>query len=86
MSPVLNYLSAYEITTLSAQPICVCFGGESEEPNVQPRNFDPETRTLRKRTAQDDMELEDTVENKIRGLAEAVLAEDEERREQDLVR
>lgn len=47
------------------------------------RNYDPETRTLRKRT-QDDTE-EDTVERQVDGLAEKIIAEDEERRAQELV-
>lgn len=47
------------------------------------RNFDPETRTLRKH-AQDD-ETEDTVEKQVEGLAEKIIAEDEERRAQELV-
>ncbi|KAF9514460.1 hypothetical protein BS47DRAFT_1343021 [Hydnum rufescens UP504] len=46
------------------------------------RNFDPETRTLRKH-AQDD-EPEDTVEKQVEGLAEKIIAEDEERRAQEL--
>ena len=49
------------------------------------RNFDPETRTLRKRT-QVDAELEDSLEKNVEGLAERIIVEDEERRAQDLVR
>jgi coiled-coil domain-containing protein 12 len=48
------------------------------------RNFDPTTRTLRKRGV-DDGENEDTVEKAVEGVAERVLAEDEERQAQDLV-
>ncbi|ETW86139.1 hypothetical protein HETIRDRAFT_380408, partial [Heterobasidion irregulare TC 32-1] len=47
------------------------------------RNFDPETRTLRKRQLED-VEIEDTVEGNVKGLAEKIIAEDEERRAQDL--
>lgn len=47
------------------------------------RNFDPETRTLRKHNAAE--EQEDTVENQVKGLAEKIIAEDEERRNQELV-
>jgi len=46
------------------------------------RNFDPETRTLRKHTKAD--EPEDTVENAVKGVAEQIIAEDEERRKQEL--
>jgi coiled-coil domain-containing protein 12 len=48
------------------------------------RNFDPTTRTLRKRGV-DDGENEDTVEKAVEGVAERVLTEDEERQAQDLV-
>jgi coiled-coil domain-containing protein 12 len=58
---------------------------DDSEAAVKPRNFDPETRTLRKRGADDDAAMEDTVEKKIEGVAEAVVAEDEERRAQELV-
>ncbi len=47
------------------------------------RNFDPETRTLVKHAKADD--IEDTVENAVEGLAERIIAEDEERRNQELV-
>ncbi|KAG8977468.1 hypothetical protein FRB90_008789 [Tulasnella sp. 427] len=58
-------------------------GERSNEPfRFRQRNFDPETRTLRKHTAAD--QQEDTVENQVKGLAEKIIAEDEERRNQDL--
>ncbi|KAG8904511.1 hypothetical protein FRB99_001644 [Tulasnella sp. 403] len=47
-----------------------------------PRNFDPETRTLKKHVKYD--ELDDTVEKNVEGLAERIIAEDEERRQQEL--
>ena len=47
------------------------------------RNFDPETRTLRKHQA--NVEMEDTLEHNVKGLAEQIIAEDEAKREQDLV-
>lgn len=57
----------------------------SKQPfRFRPRNFDPETRTLRKHTNAD--EVEDTVEKAVEGLAEKIIAEDEERRKQELVR
>ncbi|KAI0053862.1 mRNA splicing factor [Auriscalpium vulgare] len=56
---------------------------ESPEPILSTRNFDPETRTLRKRLA-GDADVEDTVEGNVTGLAERIIAEDEERRAQDL--
>ncbi|KAI0273429.1 mRNA splicing factor [Gloeopeniophorella convolvens] len=64
--------------------------GEEAEENLEDapesvltnRNFDPQTRTLRKR--QGDEEMEDTVEQNVRGLAEQIIAEDEAKRAQDL--
>jgi cwf18 pre-mRNA splicing factor len=47
------------------------------------RNFDPETRTLRKRDPVD--ALEDTVERNVEGVADQIIAEDAERRQQELV-
>lgn len=57
---------------------------DSGEPLLSGRNFDPESRTLRKRRNEEDNE-EDTVEKHIAGLAEQIVAEDEETRAQDLV-
>lgn len=51
---------------------------------VKSRNFDPEARTLKKRT-QEDVEMQDTVENQVKGLAEEIIADDEKRRAQELV-
>lgn len=45
------------------------------------RNYDPETRQVRKREANG----EDTVEKAVEGLAEEIIAEDEERRAEELV-
>ena len=50
---------------------------------ISTRNFDPETRTLKKRFRENE---EDTVEKAVVGLAEKIVAEEEERRSQDLVR
>jgi len=47
------------------------------------RNFDPKTRTLRKHQANVDMK--DTLEHNVKGLAERIIAEDEAKRAQDLV-
>ncbi len=55
------------------------------EPLIKSRNFDPEARALKKRT-QEDTEMEDTVENRVKGLAEQIIADDEKRRAQELVR
>ncbi|TDL25026.1 mRNA splicing factor [Rickenella mellea] len=57
---------------------------EAEEPTLSRRNFDPETRTLRKRTREDDEEIDDTVEKNVAGLTERIIKEDEERRAQEL--
>lgn len=73
---------------LSPLPMCLpsilltCY--DSGEPLLSGRNFDPESRTLRKRRNEEDNE-EDTVEKHIAGLAEQIVAEDEETRAQDLV-
>ncbi|THH10837.1 hypothetical protein EW145_g1053 [Phellinidium pouzarii] len=55
-----------------------------EEPVLSTRNFDPGTRTLRKRNQNDDDNMEDTVEKDVAGLAQQIIAEDEEMRAQDL--
>lgn len=47
------------------------------------RNFDPETRQARVRVAGE--AEENTVEKEVEGLAEAIVAEDEERRAEELV-
>lgn len=55
-----------------------------DEPVIKNRNFDPTTRTLRKHDRTED-DTEDTVEKNVDGLAEEIIAEDEERRAQELV-
>lgn len=52
---------------------------------IKNRNFDPESRTLRKRTKDTDVAMDDTVEKDIEGLAEKIIAQDEHRRAQELV-
>ncbi|KAF8559670.1 mRNA splicing factor, partial [Imleria badia] len=47
------------------------------------RNFDPETRTLKKHT-QNERLTQDTVEKDVQGMAEKIIAEDEQRRVQEL--
>lgn len=54
------------------------------EPLIKNRNFDPESRTLRKH-ANDDVVMQDTVEVQVKGLAEQIIAEDEKLRAQELV-
>ncbi|KAK0233786.1 cwf18 pre-mRNA splicing factor-domain-containing protein [Armillaria fumosa] len=51
---------------------------------IKNRNFDPESRTLKKRSRQEDVEMEDTVEKNVEGVAELIIAEDEQRRAQEL--
>ncbi|KIK59549.1 hypothetical protein GYMLUDRAFT_1004355 [Collybiopsis luxurians FD-317 M1] len=52
---------------------------------IKNRNFDPESRTLKKHAAaNDDVEMVDTVEKNIEGLAEEVIQEDEEKRAEEL--
>lgn len=48
------------------------------------RNFDPETRTLRKHM-QNGRLTQDTVEKDVEGMAEKIIAEDEQHRAQELV-
>lgn len=40
---------------------------------------------MKKHTREDDEHMEDTVEKKVEGMAEAVIEEDQQRRAQDLV-
>ncbi|KAI0256866.1 cwf18 pre-mRNA splicing factor-domain-containing protein [Lactifluus subvellereus] len=56
--------------------------GDAKGTVLSNRNFDPQTRTLRKRQA--DVEMEDTLEHNVQGLAEQIIAEDEAKRAQDL--
>ncbi|KAG6837270.1 hypothetical protein H0H93_012275 [Arthromyces matolae] len=55
---------------------------DGEASAVKGRNFDPETRTIRKHNPLEP--LEDTVENNVEGLAEKIITEDEVRRAQEL--
>lgn len=54
------------------------------EPFIKSRNFDPDSRTLKKHKANDAV-MEDTVENQVKGMAEQIIADDERRRAQELV-
>ena len=58
---------------------------DTTEPVIKHRTYDPETKTLKKRTQDDDVEME-TVEKRVEGLAEQIIKQDEERRAQELVR
>ncbi|KAI8982842.1 mRNA splicing factor [Trametes punicea] len=57
---------------------------EGAEPVIKHRSFDPSTRTLKKHAPDDDVRMEDTVEHQVEGLAQKIIAEDAERRAQDL--
>lgn len=59
---------------------------ENAEPLIKNRNFDPETRTLKKRGNDEDVEMEDTVEKNVEGLAEQIIEEESGKRVQELVR
>lgn len=50
---------------------------------LKQRNYDPETRGFRKRETGE--EGEDTVEKAVEGLAEQIIKEDEEKRNEELV-
>jgi len=52
----------------------------------KPRNFDPESRTIKKHTRDNDVDMEDTVEKNVAGLAEQIIQEDKARQAQELVR
>ncbi|KAI0819082.1 mRNA splicing factor [Irpex lacteus] len=56
---------------------------DAGEPVIKHRTYDPETKTLKKHVAEGDVEM-DTVEKHIDGLAEQIIAEDAERRTQEL--
>ncbi|KXN92274.1 Coiled-coil domain-containing protein 12 [Leucoagaricus sp. SymC.cos] len=56
----------------------------SSESLFKPRNFDPESRTIKKRTRDDDVEMEDTVEKNVADLAEKIIQEDKVRQAQEL--
>jgi len=53
-------------------------------PLIKNRNYDPETRTLKKRNHSEDVEMEDAVEKNVEGLAERIVKEDSEKRAQEL--
>jgi hypothetical protein len=55
-------------------------------PVIKNRNFDPESRTLRKLGHKDEALLADTVEKNVEGLAEKIVEEDKARRAKELVR
>ncbi|KAL1677377.1 mRNA splicing factor [Schizophyllum commune] len=63
-------------------------GAGEDEPILKHRNFDPESRQAKKRATKADADgdavMEDTVEKSVAGLAERIVAEDEERRAQEL--
>lgn len=58
---------------------------ENAESVIKHRTFDPQSRTLKKHTREDDEHMEDTVEKKVEGMAETIIEEDQQRRAQDLV-
>ncbi|KAJ8461863.1 hypothetical protein ONZ45_g18143 [Pleurotus djamor] len=54
------------------------------QPVLKGRNFDPVSRSVRKHQSDDDVNMEDTIEQNVQGLAEKIVNEDEERRAQEL--
>ncbi|KAG9226204.1 hypothetical protein CCMSSC00406_0005115 [Pleurotus cornucopiae] len=58
--------------------------GSDNQTLLKTRNFDPESRTLRKHNKDDDVNMTDTVEKDVSGLVETIIAEDEQRRAQEL--
>ncbi|KAF9014049.1 cwf18 pre-mRNA splicing factor-domain-containing protein [Cyathus striatus] len=59
-------------------------GDGTSESLIKTRNFDPVSRTIKKRSRTEDIEMEDTVEKNVEGLAEAIIAEDEQKRAEEL--
>jgi len=57
---------------------------EGDEPIIKNRNYDPESRTLKKHSREDDAMMQDTVEKDVEGLAQKIIKEDEQRRAQEL--
>lgn len=57
----------------------------SDEPIIKSRNYDPESRTIKKRTKEESGVMDDTVEKNVEGLAQQIIQEDEQRRAQELV-
>ncbi|KAF9447668.1 mRNA splicing factor [Macrolepiota fuliginosa MF-IS2] len=57
---------------------------DAAEPIFKTRNFDPESRTIKKHARDDDIEMEDTVEKNVAGLAEKIVQEDKVRQAQEL--
>lgn len=74
-----GYVSHITSGTLLTFPPC------SDEPIIKNRNYDPESRTLKKHTREDALALDDTVEKNVQGLAQKIILEDEQRRAQELV-
>jgi len=66
----------------AGEDVEVTSGDAAKEPVLINRNFDPETRTLRKH--QTNVEMDDTLEANVKGLAEQIVADDEAKRAQDL--
>jgi len=66
----------------AGEDVEVTSGDAAKEPVLINRNFDPETRTLRKH--QTNVEMDDTLEANVKGLAEQIVADDEAKRSQDL--
>jgi hypothetical protein len=55
---------------------------DTEQPRISFRNYDPQTRTVKKGGVQDE---NDTIEKNVEGVAEKIIEEDNIRRAQDLV-
>ncbi|EPT04081.1 hypothetical protein FOMPIDRAFT_1114933 [Fomitopsis schrenkii] len=61
-----------------------CVDVDLTESVIKHRTYDPQRRTLKKHTREDEELMEDTVEKKVEGLADAIIEEDQQRRAQDL--
>lgn len=73
------HVNIYSICLHSSEQI------QDADPVIKSRNYDPESRTIKKHSRNDDVEMQDTVEKAVEGLAHKIITEDEERRAQELV-
>ncbi|PAV23492.1 mRNA splicing factor [Pyrrhoderma noxium] len=84
MSSLAEEASARKARLLALRKKKEGIDSEADGLPVSGRNFDPQTRTLKKRNQGDEDGAQDSVEKDISGLAEQIIAEDEQARAQEL--
>lgn len=78
------------LPTLLGEPLRICFYSSVltlsvfSLPQIKERNFDTTARKVKKK--RDVVDDEDTIEKQIAGLADMIIADDEAKRHEDLVR